>query len=111
MAYRLAPNAPLAIVKDEVGRVHYHYRHNPLIPWIGEEQREHLLRNGIVEEIDVPPAAHSQGGVKPLAVSVEKPKKTAPIDEWVKFGVSKGNDELELRGLAKEELIDLLGDF
>jgi hypothetical protein len=60
MAYRLRSGVELLIVKDQQGRLQYHYAapgvndgpttHGQLIPWIGDEQR-HLIDLGLVEDI------------------------------------------------------------
>jgi hypothetical protein len=50
---------PLLIVKDQGGTLWHHYqgagssgRHRgPYIPWLNDEQRDHWLRKGFVEEI------------------------------------------------------------
>lgn len=59
MAYRMSPTVPLLIAKDRHGKLWYHYQdgphgiaRGPVIPWLSDEQREHFLRNGLVEEID-----------------------------------------------------------
>lgn len=107
MAYRLTPQTPLVPAKDQQGHIRYHYQHNPIIPWLGDEQREHFLRNGLVEEIvDAPAAPRSDAGedAKPGA----KPNKTAPQDKWVDYGVTQGHDRAELEALSKPELVDLL---
>jgi hypothetical protein len=59
MAYRLRPGIPLVMAKDQAGTICYHYAaaagapsvSGPVIPWLGDEQREHFLRNGLVEEL------------------------------------------------------------
>ncbi|UXA06582.1 hypothetical protein KXD96_27980 (plasmid) [Mycobacterium sp. SMC-2] len=96
MAYRLTPQTPLVPAKDQQGHIRYHYQHNPIIPWLNDEQREHFLRLGLVEEIveDAKPGA--------------KPNKTAPQDKWVDYGVTQGHDRAELEALSKPELVDLL---
>lgn len=100
--------APLVIAKDQAGRLQHAYQ-GSWIPWLSSKQKEHFLRHNLIEEIADQEAADA--GVVPLDSLVEKPKKTAPKDEWVKFGVSKGNSEAELNALTKDELVELLGDF
>ena len=100
--------APLVIPKDQSGRRHHHYQ-GSFLHWLSDEERDHFLRKGLIEEVAHAEAA--QAGVVPLESLVEKPKKTASKEEWVRFGASKGNSEVELNQLTKEELIDLLGDF
>jgi cytochrome c oxidase cbb3-type subunit II len=59
MAYRMKPTVPLLVVKDETGRLHHHYNqaisgsvsYGSIIPYLNNEQREHFLRLGLVEEI------------------------------------------------------------
>jgi hypothetical protein len=60
MAYRLKDGVPLVLVKQRNGAIAYHYAKGPVcpgafgpvIPWLNDEQREHWLRLGLVEEID-----------------------------------------------------------
>lgn len=99
--------APLVIAKDQTGKLHHAYR-GTWLPWLDEAQRAHFLRHGLVEELDSPEAAAE---IAPLDALMEKPKKVAPKEEWVRFGVSKGNSQAELEALSKDELVDLLGDF
>ncbi|MBO0885601.1 MAG: hypothetical protein J2P17_35765, partial [Mycobacterium sp.] len=100
MAYVVT--APLVIPKDQMGKRFHAYR-GTVLPFLHDEERRHYLRHSLIEEIK----HGTKPEVAPLDALVEKPKKTAPVEEWVKFGVSKGNDEAELRGLSKDELIDL----
>lgn len=104
MPYRLKPNVPLALIKDREGRLNYHYAHNAVIPWISDEQLEHLLRNGIVEEVDESFQPHPVGGDE-----TKKPAKTAAPKAWVDYGVAQGHDRGELEALEKPDLIELLG--
>ncbi|MDY0112702.1 MAG: hypothetical protein RBS21_00320 [Corynebacterium sp.] len=105
MAYRLAPGTPLVPAKDQAGRLHYYYQHNPIIPWLNDEQREHFLRNGLVEEIDTA----ATGSTSPESGAAPgRPAKTAPQEKWVEFGVAQGHDRAELESLSKPELLDLL---
>lgn len=106
MAYRLTPNTPLVLVKDPQGHIRYHYQHNPIIPWLGDEQREHFLRNGLVEEIEGAPAP-AVGAVEDSEPDGQ-PRKTASQDKWVEYGVGQGHERSELETLSKPELIDLL---
>lgn len=99
--------APLVIAKDQTGRLHHCYR-GAWIPWLDDVQRGHFLRHGLVEELGSPDAAPA---LDPMDALVEKPKKVAPKEDWVRFGVSKGNSQAELEALTKDELVDLLGDF
>lgn len=60
MAYRLSPQVHLVLVKDQEGKVNYHYSSppgnsldfGPIIPWLSDEQSAHLLRLGMIERID-----------------------------------------------------------
>ncbi|CQD03762.1 hypothetical protein BN000_00642 [Mycobacterium europaeum] len=99
--------APLVVAKDQTGKLHHCYR-GAWIPWLSDEQRAHFLRHGLVEQLDSPDAGPE---IAPLDALIEKPKKVAPKEEWVRFGVSKGNSAAELEALTKDELVDLLGDF
>lgn len=42
--------APLVIAKDQTGKLHHAYC-GSLLGWLNDEQREHFLRRGLVEEI------------------------------------------------------------
>ncbi len=99
--------APLVVARDGAGRLHHAYR-GSFLPYLNDTQREHFLRHGLVQEIDSPEDAPD---VAPLDVLATKPKRVSPKEEWVSFGVSKGNDRGELEALTKDELVDLLGDF
>lgn len=41
---------PLVIAKDQAGRLHHAYK-GSVLGWLNDEQREHFLRKGLVEEI------------------------------------------------------------
>jgi hypothetical protein len=79
--YRVKPGC-LALIKDPTtGRIVYHYgavmgrgssaATGPIIPWISDEQRDHLLRHNIIERIDDhapdPYAAGERGADEPLS--------------------------------------------
>ncbi|SIC56369.1 Uncharacterised protein [Mycobacteroides abscessus subsp. abscessus] len=98
--------APLVIVKDQVGKLHHTY-HGATIPWLSDEQRDHLLGLGMIQEDGTAPVAAvaDQGAVETVA----KPLSLAPTEDWIKYGVSQGHNEAELKGLEKPELIELLG--
>lgn len=63
MAYRMSPRVSLLHVKDQQGIIWCHWgadsgcrdyrgrNRGPVIPWLSDEQREHFLRLGLVEEI------------------------------------------------------------
>jgi hypothetical protein len=72
MAYRVL--VPLVIAKNQAGKLIYHWgpgssghghivadndpsAAGPIIAWLNDEQREHFLRNGLVEEIDDAPTS------------------------------------------------------
>ncbi|BCP29603.1 hypothetical protein JF780_05775 [Mycobacterium intracellulare] len=99
--------APLVVAKDQTGKLHHCYR-GAWIPWLDDVQKAHFLRHGLVKQLESPDAA---APIEPLDSLVEKPKKVAPKEDWVRFGVSKGNNQAELEALTKDELVDLLGDF
>lgn len=101
MAYRVT--AALVVAKDQAGRNHHCYR-GAVIPWLGDWQREHFLRMGLVEEL-----SKEEAKTAPPSVIPEKPAKVAPKEAWVEWGVSQGQDRSELDGLTKQELVDLLG--
>lgn len=48
-AYRVV--APLVVVKDQTGKLHHAYKGSQLA-WLNDEQRDHFLRKGLVEELD-----------------------------------------------------------
>jgi hypothetical protein len=105
MPFRLTPNTQLVLAKDPQGHIRYHYRHNPVIPWLNDEQRENLLRNGLVEEIDAPTAPEAS----PDSVEEsDKPRKTASVAAWIDYGVRQGHERTELETLSRPDLIDLL---
>ncbi|BBZ09866.1 MULTISPECIES: hypothetical protein [Mycobacterium] len=108
MPYRLAPHVPLLVVKDEVGRNHHCYQHNTgVIPYLNDQQREHFLRLGLVEEIDDKPQPAK--AEQPDDGEPAKPAKVASKEAWVDYGVSKGHDRAELEALNKQDLVELLG--
>jgi cytochrome c oxidase cbb3-type subunit 2 len=59
MPYRMKPDVPLLVVKDETGRLRHHDNqpiggsigHGSVIPYLNDAQRDHFLRLGLVEEI------------------------------------------------------------
>lgn len=95
--------APLLVVKDQTGLMRHKYQ-GAVVPFLDDEQREHFLRHGLVEEV-------SDSDVKASGVPVapSKPAKTAPKEAWVEWGVHLGHDRGELDALTKPDLIDLYG--
>jgi hypothetical protein len=104
--------APLALAKDQEGAVHYHYE-GAVISWLDDETAEHLIGNGIVEEIDdpAPVVVDDEGPADPAGDDggdeIKRPAKTAPKPAWVDYVVSKGVDRAEAEKLEKAELIAL----
>lgn len=104
--------APLALAKDQEGAVHYHYE-GAVISWLDDETAEHLLSNGIVEEIDdpAPVVVDDEGPADPAGDDggdeVKRPAKTAPKPAWVEYAVAKGFDRAEAEKSEKAELIAL----
>lgn len=43
---------PLVIAKDQAGKLHHAYK-GSMLAWLNDEQREHFLRKGLVEELPV----------------------------------------------------------
>ena len=106
-ATKFLVTAPLVIARAQDGKMHHAY-YGTVLHFLDDEQREHFLRKGLVEEIKPGYPAEQPA---PLDALLDKPKKVAPKEEWVNFGVSKGNDRAELESLTKDELVDLLSDF
>jgi hypothetical protein len=102
MAYLVT--APLVYAKDETGRVHHCYQ-GAVIPRLNDQQREHFLRLGLVEEIAVQAAPEPQ----PITEAGRKPLKAAPVEAWVEYAVSQGLSRDEAKAKTKQELIDALG--
>lgn len=94
--------APLVLVRvpgaGDDYRVDYHYGGSP-IPWLSDEQREHLLSKGMVVEVD--------GDATPDHGDSGRPKNVATKDAWVEYRVSQGVDRAEAEALTKQELVDL----
>ena len=77
MPYRL--KVALLVVRDEHGKLWHHYQspgpgasRGPYIPWLNDEQREHFLRKGLVEEIvdgAAPVVEAAQPAAAPVAVA------------------------------------------
>lgn len=88
MAYRMRPGVELVLAKDEAGKIFYHYQRpvnapsirGPIIPWLNDEQREHFLRLGLVEEITEADAPAAQQ--PPFADGSDVPDATL-VDECV----------------------------
>jgi hypothetical protein len=63
MPYKLSPQVPLVVAKDQQGKNHHHYQggfganSGPYIEWLNDEQRQHFLRHKLVIEIDGPEAS------------------------------------------------------
>jgi hypothetical protein len=100
--------APLVLAKDQAGRIHYHYEGiNPVIPWLSDDQAEHFLSEGLVEEADDDELDEAD----PLA----RPRNTALKDVWVAHVVAKTAatekpvTAEEADKLSKQELISLYG--
>lgn len=97
--------APLVLVRVPVGgeyRVDYHYQ-DSVIPKLTDEQAEHFLAQGLVEQID------------DVVVDDGKPKHTAPKAEWVDYVVlSTANSDApvsreEAEATSKADLVALYG--
>lgn len=58
MPYRLMPGVPLVCVRNQAGKIVYHYASpirgmfGPIIPWLSDDQAAYLIRIGYVEPID-----------------------------------------------------------
>jgi hypothetical protein len=111
MATTYAVTAPLLIIKDQAGKNHHTY-FGGIVHYLNDEQKAHFLRLGLVKELHTIIDAEEFSQLEaPVAALAEKPKKVAAKEEWVKFGISKGNARGELESLTKEELVDLLDEF
>jgi hypothetical protein len=99
MAYLVT--SPLVVAKDQTG-FNRHYYHGAVIPWLNDEQREHFLSHGLVEEIA------DKAAEKIAPEGAVKPAKTAPVEKWVEYGVTQGHDRGELDALAKQSKQDLI---
>jgi hypothetical protein len=105
MSFRVI--APLVVVRDRSGRLQHTY-HGAVVPWLGDEQKEHFLRHKLVEEVAAAPAVTPQPA--PAAAPGDKaPLKTAPDTDWVKYAVSKGANQDDAQKATKQELIELYG--
>lgn len=104
MAYKVT--AALVVAKDQAGRLHHSYQGSTL-HYLNDEQREHFLRHGLVEEIDL--AAPVAAGAPAVESHHDKPARTAPHKAWVDFAVSQGKSRSDHESKSKQELIDLLG--
>lgn len=91
MSYRVI--APLVIAKDQDGRPHHVYE-GGVIQWLSDEQAEHFLGTGLVEEID-----GDEGGE-------EWPDESWKRDEIDAFSADRG---IDTTGAAnKAEALELL---
>ena len=88
-------------------RVDYHYC-GAVVPWLSEAQEKHFLAEGLVEKIEGGPVQSEPAPTAP-AGAPGAPLKTAPLEEWVKFAVSKGANAEEAAKQTKPDLIELYG--
>lgn len=110
--------AALVVAKDKVGHVGYYYE-GSVIPYLSPADKERLLRDGLVVEVDdaetliavdpVTPvdlevAASQTGGTETDGV-VARPKQAADKEDWVAYAVFRGMAEDEARALTKPQLI------
>lgn len=96
MSYKVV--AACVLAKDQQGKIHYQYE-GAIIPWLSDEQADHFLAEGLVEESDV-----ELGGGED-----SPPAKSAAKAEWVDFAVSQGADQEEAEAMTKDDLIELYG--
>lgn len=85
--------APLVIARDKDGHNHHVYE-GGVIDWLGPEQKEHFLAEGLV----------SEGGRS----EEDAPAKSAAKPVWVDFAVSKGYSREEAEDMNKDDLIEAL---
>ena len=118
MAYKIV--APLVLAHDQEGKTHHRY-HGAVIHYLSDEQREHLLRTGLVEEVDA--ADPSTEGVDdgddesaPVVVTeVTRPPDVATKPVWVAYVVAKtaGTEKPvsaeEADKLTRDDLVALYG--
>lgn len=113
---RYRVTAPLVLAQDHDKRVHHRYE-GQLIPWLPDEQRDHLLAEGMIELVDepVPPGvvspADAQAEEAPEADSAEKPDRPNQVstkEVWVDYAVrALGIDQAEAEAMTKADLIAL----
>lgn len=92
MSYKVV--APLVLAKDEEGHVHHVYE-GGVISWLSDEQAEHFLEAGLVEETSSGSVDSNDDG---------PPAKSAPKDEWVDYAVADGYDRDEVEAMTKAEI-------
>lgn len=98
MSYKVT--APLVLAKDQDGHTHHRYE-GAVIHWLNDEQAEHLVAEGMVEEVDGGEDVEEAG----------PPAKSAPKQDWVDYAVDvHGADADEAGELTKQELIDEYGE-
>lgn len=102
--------APLVVVPDDEGKVHYHYR-GALLGHLDDETAEHLLDLGMIERAEraeratVPEPTPTGGQDQGDGGTVPRPAaQTAPKAEWVAYAVSKGMTEAEAASLSRAEI-------
>lgn len=109
--------APLVIVHDQDGVAHHRYE-GQVIQWLNDEQREHLLGLGLVEELHepAPPGvipADEAAVATPSAASApegkpERPTQVSTKEVWVDYAVrALGVDQATADAMTKNDLIAL----
>lgn len=91
MSYQVVAECVLA--KDREGYIHHRYE-GAVIPWLSDEQAEHFLSEGLVEEGSGGGDSDEDG----------PPAKAAPKADWVAFAVASGYDEAEADSMTKADL-------
>jgi hypothetical protein len=118
MGTRWIVTGPAATFKDSAGKIVYRYLGAPVPDGLDDEQRDRLAADGLIGEVDddtgLPPrrAAEDNESARETASTsstVERPKQTAPIGEWVDYAVSQGASRQDAEKLSKPELISRYG--
>lgn len=128
MIYRVT--APLVIVHDQEGHAHHRY-HGERIRYLSDEQRDHLLGMGMVEQVDepvpgvvpidrdVPIVTYSEGHdteqaaapteqTAPAAQVPDRPTQVSTKEVWVDYAVrALGVDQAQAEAMTKNDLIAL----
>jgi hypothetical protein len=112
--------APLALVKDKVGKIHYLYSESVIPVDMADDERDRLIHRGLIAECD----EHGQlvepkdgksvtadertdaTDTTPREIVIERPKLTAPEREWVDYAVKRGMARERAESLGKRGISD-----
>lgn len=108
---------PLALVKDQAGKIRYYYAGAVIPSDIDVKQRTRLVARGLVSEVadltaPIVVATDLTASAPAIEASVtessapQRPAQVAAKSQWVDYAVARGADRSEAEALTKQDLVD-----